>query len=406
MAATISSTRTGRSVGAVGELVEPEGAEAEEEEPSEQRDLRDEARHRVERTGRHGAAGVAPDRWKNRMLVAARAAVDGIARLMNVIANCSLVTRSSGTGAGEAARREAPVATRGVWPSTSAREQHGLGRLADRVGDGREPDVGQLGDEEVADEAEHGEPEDRAPADPPDLLEVGHLDAGGLGDRTSARPRARARPGPRRPAAWLSSAAGLEERHQRGGARRAVVVAGGLGRFLRAARRRLGVDGPGGRRGRRARCRRPAGGGHQQLGPVGVHGRRRVDLVGVVELHQHDPPVVAAAQRSGRRCRRQRCRRRAASRAGGPALVEQGSSSTRSGGREAKRSVPRSGRPRRPSPVSLVPAATRGVTGAPRAVGQQQTGRRGARPTRHRFRTSRPPLWRYQRNEPGRTRAS
>ena len=43
-------------------------------------------------------AGVAPERWKNRMLVATRAAVDGTARLMKLVASTSLVTRTQGDG--------------------------------------------------------------------------------------------------------------------------------------------------------------------------------------------------------------------------------------------------------------------------------------------------------------------
>ena len=37
--------------------------------------------------------GVEPERWKNRMLIATRAALDGTARLMKQVANVSLVTR-------------------------------------------------------------------------------------------------------------------------------------------------------------------------------------------------------------------------------------------------------------------------------------------------------------------------
>ena len=74
-------------------------------------------------------AGVEPERWKNRMLVATRAAVDGTARLMKHVANTSLVTRSKGTAAGDAVWSEAAWATRGTWPSTSAVKR--MGRLAD-----------------------------------------------------------------------------------------------------------------------------------------------------------------------------------------------------------------------------------------------------------------------------------
>ena len=66
-------------------------------------------------------AGVAPDRWKKRMLVATRAAVDGTARLMKLVANWRRVTRPRGTGVGDAVWSEAACATRGTWPNPSAR---------------------------------------------------------------------------------------------------------------------------------------------------------------------------------------------------------------------------------------------------------------------------------------------
>ena len=109
-------------------------------------------------------AAVVPDRWKKRMLVATRAAVEGTARLMKQVANTSLVTRSSGTGAGDAVWSDAAWATRGTWPSTSAARR--MGRLADRsvVGDGVPADVGELADEGVRDGAQQPEPEAAIPS--------------------------------------------------------------------------------------------------------------------------------------------------------------------------------------------------------------------------------------------------
>ena len=76
---------------------EAEGAEPEQQEAEQQGDLGDEPEDGIERAGRDGARRVAPERWKNRMLVAARAAVDGTAMLMKQTANMSLVTRIRGT---------------------------------------------------------------------------------------------------------------------------------------------------------------------------------------------------------------------------------------------------------------------------------------------------------------------
>ena len=95
---------------------------------------------------------------------------------------------------------------------------------------------------------------------------------------------------------WLSSAA--DWRNDTSAAALAVRSASPAGRrVVRAARRGLGVDGP--QRGADG----PLGagrqrGGDQQLGPVCVHRRRGVDLVGVVELAEHHPPVVLAAERA------------------------------------------------------------------------------------------------------------
>ena len=208
-----------------------------------------------------------------------------------------------------------------------------------------------------------------SPADPREIFcRSGTSMPGPWRPKRQARPRARARPGPRRPQLGCRAPRGLEER-TRGGACRASSSpsASPLPPRRRPPPRRRW---PGGRRGRRAWCRRRAR-WPPAAGPFGVHGRRRVDLVGVVELASTTRP--SCRQRSERpsmpswtmpaSCSEPSAGRHWSSRA---------PSSTRSGGREAKRSVPRSGRPRRPSPVSLVPAATRGVTRAPARVGQQQ----------------------------------
>ena len=61
-----------------------------------------------------------PLRWKKRMLTATRAAVDGTARLTNVMANSSSVNLASGIGSGAALDTANALATRGTWPRTKA----------------------------------------------------------------------------------------------------------------------------------------------------------------------------------------------------------------------------------------------------------------------------------------------
>ena len=76
-------------------------------------------------------SGGTPLRWKNLMFTAARAAVDGIARLTNVIANCNAVSRPRGTFEGATAESATAFANRGVRPMKKA--NNSSGPLASRI---------------------------------------------------------------------------------------------------------------------------------------------------------------------------------------------------------------------------------------------------------------------------------
>ena len=75
--------------------------------------------------------GSTPLRWKKRMLTATRPAVDGMARLTNVIANCSAVRRPSGTGVGEMPDNATAFDTRPIDETRNATIR--IGRLASLI---------------------------------------------------------------------------------------------------------------------------------------------------------------------------------------------------------------------------------------------------------------------------------
>ena len=60
--------------------------------------------------------GGMPRRWKKRTLTPTRAAVDGMARLTKVMANCSSATGPNGIAHGHAARVDSAWGSRGSWP--------------------------------------------------------------------------------------------------------------------------------------------------------------------------------------------------------------------------------------------------------------------------------------------------
>ncbi len=127
-----------------------------------------------------------PLRWKKRIFTATRAAVDGTARLTNVIANSSRLRRPYGIGIGEAWEVDEGAGESRRLADDQGQDQDRHARAGDGVDDRCDSDLLDRADDRVGHDREQDPHDDVADGEPPDRLEFLLLGADGR-DRRLAK---------------------------------------------------------------------------------------------------------------------------------------------------------------------------------------------------------------------------
>ena len=132
-------------------------------------------------------ARATPWRSRNRIVSAIFPAALGTVRLMNFTADCSTVVGPRGSGIPTAAVVAAASHTSGSCATTRATIDPRPLRARQLLDDGRDADVGELGEQQVGRHRREARQQDVAERDPPDLGDLGHLPTR-LGDDALAQP--------------------------------------------------------------------------------------------------------------------------------------------------------------------------------------------------------------------------